>query len=476
MMKKICLALTLLLALNLAVPSFAAPVQDEPPEVSASAPQEAPAQENTAPLPVENGSAPANDQMELPAASEEIPFEQTSVPAEQEELSATPEEIPVARASTSPVIRVVVPRTGRFILNPYGLSLELVSEITTDQIACDPMYIVNVSAVPVSVSVSTLGQVADGSSVVYATTPPSLSTREKAVFLYAEFQNEDGVWEDRYTEAPNQILISSRNSAPKTVMELDAEEGEGVFRLFGATAKGPADPWCADDKVTIVFSFTFAALETSSVSELNAENMILDAPAADDTNMDSSMAPETPAAPEESLEVDPVMPSTPKEDPDVDSKIPVTEENPEVEETPATEELPTVEEPPATDETPSTEEPPVADETPSAEEPPVADETPSAEEPPATDETPSAEEPPVADEIPSAEEPPATDETPSAEEPPVADETPSTEEPPATDETPSTEEPPVTEEPPETGAKGDASLSACPFLLRPPANAQSLAA
>lgn len=175
-------------------------------------------------------------------------------------------EISLPSLDETPVIQVTVPKTGRIILNPYGLPTEIDGRTTTEQIASETMPIINNSDTPVLVSASAVGSVSELSSLTYAAQTPQADTREKEVFLYAEFQSEDGQWTGRFHNEENQILISEQASAPKEVLLLDSAS-EGMFRLFGAAAAAPEVPWSAEDVISVTFTFTFTAPDDSSVPE-----------------------------------------------------------------------------------------------------------------------------------------------------------------------------------------------------------------
>jgi len=275
----------------------------------------------------------------------------------ESELALPPDE--------SPIVNVTVPATGRIILNPYGMSVETSDGTSSSQVICETMTITNESEVPVAVSASVTGHISEHSSMEFASAPPPSDAREKAVFLYAEFQNEDGVWQEGYTGTENQILVSAEASEEKDVLTLAAGPSEGVFRVSGATSVSPDDPWCSDDAVSVTVSFTFEAVlpETATVEESPAE--------------ESSTTPETPEVPET-----PDVPETP-EDPDT----PAVPETPEEPETPEVPETPAVPETPDVPGTPGEVELPEEPEIPEAETPEEPG-TPEGSETPEVPETP----------------------------------------------------------------------------------------
>ena len=206
---------------------------------------------------------------------------------------------PVRTAAAETVMRseialvdVTVPETGRIVLNPYGLPVEIDGETTQEQIASQTMPITNNGETPVVVSASATGRISEHSSMAFAAAPPPADGLEKEIFMYAEFQNEDGRWMNGYKGRSNQVLITETASRTKEVLTLDAGAG-GVFRLFGATAVSPADPWSGADEVSVSFAFTFVPViepaETASEEEPSEE------PAAEPSEEPSAEPSEEPA-------------------------------------------------------------------------------------------------------------------------------------------------------------------------------------
>lgn len=290
MKKGFSIGLAIILMLTLTAPAFAdgellpalddvteteasvlpAPTNAEPPESSvkqeqieipegASEPEETKLPEETAtpegpelpeetPMPEEPGSpegTSAPEKTELP--------EDTESP---EETSSTEENIEQL-TDDFPIIDVTVSEFGRILINPYGLPMDMNGETFTEQIVSETLKIVNHSEVPVTVWSSAVGSISPSSVMTYAS-EPSINATEKEIFLYAEFQAESGTWSGMYSDADNQISISEQVSEPKAVLTLGTES-EGMFRFFGAASVAPNVPWCAEDVLSITFSFTFSA-------------------------------------------------------------------------------------------------------------------------------------------------------------------------------------------------------------------------
>lgn len=203
---------------------------------------------------------------EVPENPEAPPEEEAEPPAEDEpaEEAPTDEEEPAPQAE--PVINVVLPTSARVVVNPYGLAVNMDGVSSTDQIVGAAMPIVSYSSVPVAVMASAAGQPDPGSEVVFVNAPPAEGAWEKELFLFAEFQNAldqygSAFWSGTYTGAPNQLPVTG--GAPMQVLTLvagDVTPSYGAFRLFGAAATAPANPWSAEDTINVTLTFTFVPL------------------------------------------------------------------------------------------------------------------------------------------------------------------------------------------------------------------------
>lgn len=154
------------------------------------------------------------------------------------------------------IVNVLVPATGRIFINPYGQAINSENGISREEIISSPMVIINQGEAPVKVCVSAVGSVSDLSHAVFAAEPPQADTREKEIFLYAEFTDSEDSWRRGYNGAENQLLITTRVSEEKAVLTLD-EGVSGWFKLFGSTAIDPEEAWCEDDEIKVTFTFTF---------------------------------------------------------------------------------------------------------------------------------------------------------------------------------------------------------------------------
>lgn len=223
--------------------------ETEPPEAPTETELPEPEEESESPEQSSGTEPPAQEDSESP----DLPAETESPELEESELSEPPEESETAvpeepsedldiEIDDAPVIQVTVPRSGRVIINPYSLPVEIGDEVSTDQITSETMMIYNSSDVPVIVSATVVGHISESSNMTFSSVPVEPDSIEKNIFLYAEFQNEDGLWSGGFNSGDNQILIGEGISAAKDVLTLDAGSSESVFRIFGETSVCPADP------------------------------------------------------------------------------------------------------------------------------------------------------------------------------------------------------------------------------------------
>lgn len=252
-------------------PAPVTPEETEPPEVPGETPENPEVPETPEgpenPVNPENPENPEpSETPEVPENPEAPPEEEAEPPAEEEpaEEAPTDEEEPAPQAE--PVINVVLPTSARVVVNPYGLAVNMDGVSSTDQIVGAAMPIVSYSSVPVAVMASAVGQPDPGSGAVFVNAPPAEGAWEKELFLFAEFQNAldqygSAFWSGTYTSAPNQLPVTG--GAPAQVLTLaagDVTPSYGAFRLFGAAATAPVNPWSAEDTINVTLTFTFVPL------------------------------------------------------------------------------------------------------------------------------------------------------------------------------------------------------------------------
>ena len=228
------------------------PETEEPPEVTED-PEDPPEEDDPLESP-EDEAPPEEDDPEIPEEDGEA------------EEAEEPEDEPAPQEDEAPVIHVEVPDTGRIVVNPYGLEVNMDGMISTDQIVSAPMPIVSYSSVPVAVVASVTGHTSPGSDAVFVPSQPRGSAKE--LFLFAEFQpalDEYGsaFWSGQYTGAPNQLVVTAGGSPAMQVLELaagDVVPSYGAFHLFGTASGSPERMWSAEDAIQVTLTFTFVPL------------------------------------------------------------------------------------------------------------------------------------------------------------------------------------------------------------------------
>lgn len=245
-------------------PAPVTPEETETPEV----PGETPENPETPEVPENPEDPEVPETPELPEDQEdpEAPPEEAEPPADEGPAEEAPAEADGPAPQAEPVINVVLPTSARVVVNPYGLAVNVDGVSSTDQIVSAATPIVSYSSVPVAVLASAVGLPDPGSEAVFVSAPPSEGAWGKELFLFAEFQNAldqygSAFWSGTYTGAPNQLPVTG--GAPMQVLTLaegDVTPSYGAFRLFGAAATAPANPWSAEDTINVTLTFTFVPL------------------------------------------------------------------------------------------------------------------------------------------------------------------------------------------------------------------------
>ena len=167
------------------------------------------------------------------------------------------------------VINVQVPASGYVTINPYRMEVAASSGVTTDQIIHESQALTSGSDFPVLVSARAVGKLSYESDARFVEVPPAFDAPDKQIFMYVEFQTADNLWSDIYSDAPNQLLVTSWGLEKENVLTLDPF-GAGYFRLFGSMTDSPDTMWGAIDAPNVTLAFTFAPVEAA----MDAEDML----------------------------------------------------------------------------------------------------------------------------------------------------------------------------------------------------------
>jgi len=168
-----------------------------------------------------------------------------------------------------PEVKVSVPATGKLLINPYEMSVNMEDGIVQDQIVSVPGCILNESPVPIQVDVQIISTVKKGSDMTLSpfTTKDSGSTKKRA-FIYFEIQPTDtedpasSIWESTYN-AEKHVVVRTTAKTKKNIVQLGAAEEKGcygAFRLTGDCVATPKNAWTETDGIDVEITFTFTPL------------------------------------------------------------------------------------------------------------------------------------------------------------------------------------------------------------------------
>lgn len=175
-----------------------------------------------------------------------------------------------------PVISVRVPGNVNILINPYEMPVTIGDGIYTDQIVCNPAYIVSYSDIPLRVDVSITGSVYPDSDMTLVSSPTNGAGTDKRVFAYFEMQTADWdfpyyiQWDQSYNPAKHIVVANGETKTKQNIVTLPplpqnydlygllAEDAYAWFRLTGDAARNPNSEWNTRDgiKVTVAFTFT----------------------------------------------------------------------------------------------------------------------------------------------------------------------------------------------------------------------------
>lgn len=197
--------------------------------------------------------------------------------------AAAGQEVEGSSTVTVPTIKVTVPTTADFVINPYQTEYTGEDGLKgNSQIISAEQTITNESSVAVAVNVSELTAkgVSDGITIV--TTEPTAKTTEKAAFLYLEVTDKvdeagKAAFETGYKKAANQVVVPLAVEADPVnkVKEVKAASKDAIvtlekgsetatkasYKIGGSVVANPTaaetTPWAATDAIGVSFKFTF---------------------------------------------------------------------------------------------------------------------------------------------------------------------------------------------------------------------------
>lgn len=163
-------------------------------------------------------------------------------------------DVTVTVTTKVPTISVVLPTTADITINPYKLTVSVDGQEYADSIISPEYTISNASDCAVAISATAALTPSENVSIATAAIKPT--DTKKSVFMYLESTPTSGTYiADGYTKATTQMVLTTKNTTQE-IMTLDAEDGEGYYKIIGDAASAPEIPWAATDTVTATLKFT----------------------------------------------------------------------------------------------------------------------------------------------------------------------------------------------------------------------------
>ncbi len=174
-----------------------------------------------------------------------------------------------------PEINVTVPETGKILINPYNMVVEMGEGSYSGQIISEPAFIENYSDVNIQVDVAITAEIYEGSSMTLSTSSTASSTStSKRAFIYFEMHPADNdnwssvEWDDTYDKTKHVVVSATAEKTKTNIAVLSAKTldgdiapgGYGAFRLTGDAIKSPKNEWTEDDGLNVNIVFTFVPL------------------------------------------------------------------------------------------------------------------------------------------------------------------------------------------------------------------------
>lgn len=181
-----------------------------------------------------------------------------------------------------PTLKVTVPTTLNFVVNPFQIEVKDDSDavLGKTQIISAPQEIVNGSDVAVAVNVKELTTKDVGEGIIIETAALTTKNTGKSAFLYLEVVEgaaDTATFASSYNKSAGQVIIPNSEAkdakgkdiakaskdAVVTLQAGSVTETKAAFKLGGQVVANPVDadgnaaPWTTSDTFKIAFKFTF---------------------------------------------------------------------------------------------------------------------------------------------------------------------------------------------------------------------------
>ena len=254
-------------------------VESEEPETPANEEAESAVEDESEVPATEDGDAVIDEDSGVPTSAEE----ESAVEDKSEAVAGEAPETEDAEASPAFPADVTIPATGRIILNPYRMPVEMNGNSYSEQVVSEENIIVSAEPYSLIMTAEALATFAESSSVELVSTPDDLSDHAKTLFVWFEFQllsdlDAKPQWSGVYTGAENQIVV---NAGKANVLILPAAEGDSptyaAFRAFGTAMTPLGMLWEAQDLANFKVSFAFAPEFPDEVPTIEDDEPVEDA-------------------------------------------------------------------------------------------------------------------------------------------------------------------------------------------------------
>lgn len=172
-----------------------------------------------------------------------------------------------------PIISVVVPASVNILINPYEMPVSIGDGVYTDQIICNPAYLLSKSDIPLEVGVTVTGSVYPDSDMTLASSPTYGAGTQKRAFVYFETVRSDWEYYELVQWAPaydpmKHIIVADGTTRTKEKIVTLPPYTDGMyglppkdayfwFRLAGDAARTPSSEWNEKDGIRVTVTFTF---------------------------------------------------------------------------------------------------------------------------------------------------------------------------------------------------------------------------
>lgn len=197
--------------------------------------------------------------VEIPVLTSVVHAEDTTTIDTVDTSGAYQGKVDVTSEVQSPTIKVTIPTSAKFWLNPYRIKIASAGD-SQDEVVSEEATISNYSDVAIQMGATLQATKAGNLNLVAKLTGKET---DKSAVIYLEMKSDNGYAEAYNAKADNQILLSTTAASKTNMGKIKAREDNGTtaqtgfFQFRGSLNPNSSTAWTDKDTPTVVLTYSF---------------------------------------------------------------------------------------------------------------------------------------------------------------------------------------------------------------------------